>query len=201
MSAPEPRSILGGALAPGRHGAGGGAPVLIHERRLEVVQVIARRERVDACAGAVAAATGIRLRGPNRAIYRGDLVAVWIQPRNWLLLRPWTGEGTLRRAVLAACGENGSVVDQTGGKTVLRVSGRHARTALEKGCRVDLHPRAFAPGSAAVTPIAHVNVVLAQAGDAPSYDLILPSTFAETFLEWLEMSAAEFGYEIAQGNR
>ena len=28
MSAAEPRSILGEALAPGRHGAGGGAPVL-----------------------------------------------------------------------------------------------------------------------------------------------------------------------------
>jgi sarcosine oxidase subunit gamma len=52
-----------------------------------------------------------------------------------------------------------------------------------------------------VTPIAHLNVVLAQADDAPSYDLVLPSTFAESFLEWLEMSAAEFGYEIAQGNR
>lgn len=195
MSAPEPRSIL--ALVPGRHGAGGTAPVLIRERRLEVVQIVARRERVDACAGAVTSATGLRLRGPNTAVQSGDLSAVWIQPRNWLVMRPREEEGSLYRRLRAACGQEGAVIDQTSGKTVLRVSGRHARMVMEKGCRVDLHPKVFAQGSAAVTPIAHINVVLTQAGDAPDYDLILPSSFAETFLEWLEMSAAEFGYEIA----
>ncbi len=197
MSAPEPRSIVAAAMAPGRHGAGGGAPVLIRERRMEVVQIIARRERVDACAGAITSATGLRLRGPNAAVHAGEFSALWIQPRNWLVMRPWQGEGGLFRLLRAACGQNGAVVDQAGGKTILRISGRHARTVLEKGCRVDLHGSVFAPGSAAVTPIAHVNVVLTQADDQPSYDLVLPSTFAETFLEWLEMSAAEFGYEIA----
>ncbi len=197
MSAPEPRSILAATLAPGRHGAGGASPVLIRERRMEVVQVIARRERVDACAAAVTSATGIRLRGPNTAVHAGEFSAVWIQPRNWLVMRPWQSEGALFRLLRTACGEDGAVVDQTGGKVVLRISGRHARTVMEKGCRVDLHPKVFSPGSAAVTPIAHVNVVLTQAGDAPDYDLILPSSFAETFLEWLEMSAAEFGYQIA----
>lgn len=197
MSAPEPRSIFAAAIAPGSHGAGGGSPVLIRERRMEVVQVIARRERVDGFARAIAAATGIALRGPNRAVHAGDLSAVWIQPRTWLVMRPWQGEGALARMLSVACGREGVVVDQTGGKAVLRISGRHARTVLEKGCRVDLHGSVFAHGNAAVTPIAHVNVVLTQADDAPSYDLILPSSFAETFLEWLEMSAAEFGYEIA----
>jgi sarcosine oxidase subunit gamma len=197
VSAPEPRSILAHALAPGRHGAGGSSPVLIQQRRLEVVQVIARRERVEACAASVTGATGIRLRRPGKAAHAGDFSSLWIQPRSWLVLRPRLEEGGLFRLLGAACGADGAVIDQTGGKTVLRVSGRHARTALEKGCRVDLHPRVFTAGSAAVTPIAHINVVLTQAGDAPSYDLILPSSFAETFLEWLEMSAAEFGYEIA----
>ncbi|MGQ0676164.1 MAG: sarcosine oxidase subunit gamma [Rhodospirillales bacterium] len=197
MSAPEPRSVLAAVMAPGRHGAGGPHPVLIRRRRMEVVQVTARRELVDACSGAAATVAGFRLLGPNRAVYGGETAAVWIQPRTWLIMRPWREEGALYRALLAACRANGAVVDQTGGKAVLRVSGRHGRAALEKGCRVDLHPRAFKPGSAAVTPIAHINVVLAQADDAPSYDLVLPSTFAETFLEWLEMSAAEFGYEIA----
>lgn len=196
MSAPEPRSIIAHAMPRGRHGAGGEHPLQIRERRMEVVQVTAGRERVDECAGAVTAATGIRLRGPNRAIHHGDLTAVWIQPRTWLLLQPWRGEGALLRKLAPGLDGLGALVDQTGGKAVLRIAGRHARDALAKGCRVDLHPREFKPGSAAVTLIAHVNVVLAQADGAPSFDLILPSSFAESFAEWLLLSAGEFGYVI-----
>ena len=188
--------MLAHAMPRGRHGAGGAHPLSIRERRMEIVQVTAGRERVDGCTGAVTAATGVRLRGPNRAVQAGDLTAVWIQPRTWLLLQPWRGEGALLRKLAPGCRGLGALVDQTGGKAVLRVSGKCARAVLAKGCRVDLHPRAFKPGSAAVTPIAHVNVVLAQADDAPSFDLILPASFAETFVEWLLMSAGEFGYVV-----
>jgi methylglutamate dehydrogenase subunit D len=68
--------------------------------------------------------------------------------------------------------------------------------ALAKGCRVDLHPRVFGPGSAATTTIDHITVTVVQVDAVPTYDLILPGSFAEAFLDWLKLSAAEFGYEI-----
>ena len=200
MSAPEPRSVLAHAMPRGRHGAGGDHPVSIRERRVAVVQLQARKGREGDVATAIRSGLGLELPPPGRATTMGELTAIWIQPGAWLLLEPWREEGALMRKVDKACHEAAgiaaSLVDQTGGKAVLRVSGRHARAALAKGCRVDLNARVFKPGSAAVTPIAHVNVVLAQADDAPSFDLVLPSSFAGSFTEWLLKSAGEFGYVI-----
>jgi sarcosine oxidase subunit gamma len=67
---------------------------------------------------------------------------------------------------------------------------------LSRGCRVDLHPRAFGPGRAASTMIAHVGCLVHQVDDAPSYDLVVFSTFAQTFLEWLLHAAAEDGLVV-----
>jgi hypothetical protein len=42
----------------------------------------------------------------------------------------------------------------------------------------------------------HITVTIVQVDATPTYDLILPANFAEAFLDWLKMSAAEFGYEF-----
>lgn len=46
-----------------------------------------------------------------------------------------------------------SIFDQSGGRTVLRLSGPRARDVLAKGLPIDLHSRAFGPGSAATRTI------------------------------------------------
>ena len=67
---------------------------------------------------------------------------------------------------------------------------------LAKGCSLDLHPRVFKPGDAATTPIALIDCQLWQIDDTPSYDLAVPSSFAESFWSWLTASAAEYGYAV-----
>jgi sarcosine oxidase subunit gamma len=111
-------------------------------------------------------------------------------------LREASPNDALARELMAACGDAASVADQSSGKCVLRISGERARDVLAKGCRIDLHPRIFAPGRSAVTPIAHTHTVLMQVDAAPTFDLIVPSTLARDFVEWLGLSAAEFGYEV-----
>ena len=112
-----------------------------------------------------------------------------------MLTRPWIAEGSLFREVRQHAPDC-AVVDQTHGKSVLRVVGVNAPAVLAKGCRIDLHPREFGPGRTAVTPIARINAVLHQVDAAPTFDLILPATLARSFFEWLEMSAAEYGYVL-----
>lgn len=189
MSAPDRLSPFGPELVPGRHGAAGGTPVVIAERRVDIVQVMGTEATVRDIAGH-------SLPKPGRAEIAGDAMAVWIQPSGWLVIRPRGVEGALAKLLTETAGDRVAIVDQSHGRAVLRLSGAHARGVLAKGCRLDLHPRAFSAGSAGTTTIDHITVTIVQADATPTYDLVLPANFAEAFLDWLRMSAAEFGYEI-----
>ena len=74
-----------------------------------------------------------------------------------------------------------------------------ARDLLAKGVPIDLHPRAFKPGDAAQTQVAHIGVLIAQIDDAPTYELLAARSFTGSLWSWLEASALEFGLEIAGG--
>jgi heterotetrameric sarcosine oxidase gamma subunit len=196
VSAPERLSPFGPDLKPGRHGAPGGAPVSMAERKVDIVQVMAGRG-ADATAASV---VGSALPGPGKAEIDGSSMTVWIQPSGWLVIRPRGPEGALAKAMAASAGDTVAIVDQGHGRAVLRLSGAKARDVLSKGSRVDLHPRAFVAGSAATTSIDHITVTIVQVDTTPTYDLILPANFAEAFLDWLKMSAAEFGYETTNSS-
>jgi sarcosine oxidase subunit gamma len=196
VSAPDRRSPLAVALNPGRRGADGGAPVAISERRPAIGEIRAGRGREAALTAVLEARTGLALPAAGRTAAAGGKTAVWIAPGAWLVLAPFEGEGRLAGDLRTIVAGHGAVVDQTHGKAVLRIAGTAAPSVLDKGCRIDLHPRVFGPGRSAVTPIAHVNVILMQIDGVPTFELVVPATFSATFLEWLEMSAAEFGYTL-----
>jgi heterotetrameric sarcosine oxidase gamma subunit len=196
VSAPEPRSVLADVLQPGRYGAAGAEPLKISERRVSIIELLAKKGQEAALEQVVSTAFVITLPKLGWVDVVGPLAAIWIRPGAWLVTEPWGQEGYLARRFTIACFGAAAVVDQTHAKTVLRISGPPARDVLTKGCRVDLHPRAFGPGRAAATPIANIDCVLLQVDNAPTFDLLLPSTFAQACFEWLAKSAAEFGYEI-----
>lgn len=166
------------------------------ERRVALVQVQTRKNQDAATSAAISSALGLDLPGPGQASSAGEHSAVWIAPGSWLVASRLGAPGELARSITAAVGDHASVTDQTFGKAVLRLSGSQARDVLSKGCRVDLHPRVFGPGRAAVTSIAHIGCVVVQVDDAPAFDLIVPSTLAQSFFEWLLISAAEFGCDV-----
>jgi sarcosine oxidase subunit gamma len=90
-----------------------------------------------------------------------------------------------------------SISDQSGGRTVIRVSGPRARDVLAKGLPIDLDPRAFPLGSAATSVIALMGVQLWQTEDTRSYDIAMFRSVSQSFWRWLTASSAEFGYEVA----
>lgn len=196
MSAPEPMSSLSGHMQPDRFGADGGAPVQLSERRAAIVQVTGRKGKDAALRSAINGALGFDLPRPGTSAINGLTTAIWIAPETWLILRDGSQGDDLVRELAAACGDTASVVDQTWGKSIVRMSGARVRDVLAKGCRIDLHPRTFVPGKSAVTPIAHMHAILLQIDATPTFDLIVPSTLARDFVAWLRLSAAEFGYEI-----
>ena len=196
MSAPEPVSPLSAHMQLGRFGVEGDTPIQLSERRAAIAQVMGRKGQDAALRSAVAGALGLDLPHSGSSASNGSVTAIWIAPEAWLILRHGTPDEGLARELIAACAAAASISDQTWGKSIVRVSGARARDVLAKGCRIDLHPRVFGPGKSAVTPIAHIHAVLVQIDAKPTFDLIVPSTLARDFVEWLRLSTAEFGYEV-----
>ena len=62
----------------------------------------------------------------------------------------------------------------------------------------DLHPRAFKPGDAATTLVAHLPVTLWQTDDRPTYEFAVARSLAQSFWQWLSTAATEYGLEFAE---
>lgn len=200
-----PRSPLEGVLTPGRHGREAGPPgVTVTERvGLGMASVVARRGQADALAASVRDAFGLDLpTTPRRAVGR-DVAFVWSGPDQWLAV----AEGPLAESPLAEVLEAvlaerleglAAVADQGNGRALLRVHGPRARAALAKGVPIDLDPRAFRPGDAALTAASHIGLQLWQLDEAPTYEIAVARGFAASFWRWLAASSAEYGCEVTR---
>ncbi|MBI0292981.1 sarcosine oxidase subunit gamma [Streptomyces sp. PRKS01-29] len=120
----------------------------------------------------------------------GPYTIVWLGPDEWLVLSEAPIDTAEVRQALA--GDPGSVVDVSANRTTLELSGPAARQVLEKGCRLDLHPRAFGPGRAVSTTVGPVPVLLWQLDDAPTYRLLPRSSFADYLARWLIDAMREY---------
>lgn len=89
-----------------------------------------------------------------------------------------------------------SVVDQSDGYGVLRLSGPALLEVLAKGVAIDLAAPVFPAGSVAVTQIAHVGVTLWKVDEVPTIHIAVPRSYAGSFLHWLEASAAAVGLAV-----
>ncbi len=187
------RSPLIGVLVPGRSGEPSGPPgVLVHEHPPAGCAHIAAR---TGCLPALAEAMrDIGIAVPDRPAWSegGGLRAVWVGPERWLV---W-GSGDVERALRDRLGPLASISDQSDSRVVLRLSGPRVRDVLAKGLPIDLHPRAFRTGQAAVTLAAQIGVVIWQVDDAPAYDLVVARSYAGSLAEWLVGAAAEYGLLI-----
>jgi sarcosine oxidase subunit gamma len=140
--------------------------------------------------------TGLDLpMGPKRMSKNG-FALIGTAPGQWLAVAESKEARALPAMLGVALKGVATVVDQSDGKAVLRISGPRAREVLAKGCSLDLHPSVFKPGSAGTMPVALIDCVIWQVDEIPSYDLAVPASFAESFWSWLTASAAEYGYTV-----
>ena len=194
MSAPEPTHPLAAVATPGLRGAAGAAPLRVSLPRRDLVQVMPRRGTEEAFAAAMTARFGMAPPTAGQATTGGAVTALWIQPGAYMLTA--AEAGLAARATEAFAGL-AAVEDQSHGRTTITITGPAARAVLARGCRLDLHPRAFGPGRAAMTQIAHVGCLVHQRDDAPSFELTVFSTLAEPFFHWLLEAGSGDGGVIA----
>jgi sarcosine oxidase subunit gamma len=198
----RPRSALAAVATPGRFGKAGGEPgVIIVERLgLGLATVAARKGQANALKAAVADAYGVDLPDTSRAVAGPGVTFIGYGPGQWLAISESLSAESLARDLDQKLKGLASISDQSGGRTVLRISGPRARDVLAKGLPIDLDPRAFPLGSAATSTISLMGVQTWQTDDVRSYDIAMFRSVSQSFWRWLTASAAEYGYEVVTGD-
>jgi sarcosine oxidase subunit gamma len=118
---------------------------------------------------------------------------LWLGPDEFLIVTEPEREIAVAASLLSALrGRRAAVIDISDSRTIIALSGVHARDVLAKGCGIDLHPRSFAPGQCTQTSLAKARVALYQLDDAPTYHILVERSHAEYLWLWLADAAAEF---------
>jgi heterotetrameric sarcosine oxidase gamma subunit len=192
-------SALAGITVPGRFGKPDGEPgVVIGELSGLGLATVASRKGQDAALKAAALqAYGVQLPESSRVAQGSAVTFIGYGPGQWLAVSATLAHEALAGDLSQRLAGLASISDQSGGRTVLRVSGPRARDVLAKGLPVDLDPRAFPLGSAATSVIGHMGVQLWQLDNTRSYNIAIFRSLSQSFWRWLTSSAAEFGYEVA----
>jgi methylglutamate dehydrogenase subunit D len=197
-SALQSKSALDGLAVPGRYGRSSGEPgVVISERLgLGLATMASRKGKAEALKEAAASAYGVQVPSDSRVVQGPHVSFVGYGPGQWLAVSESLANEALARDLAGKLQGLASISDQSGGRTVLRISGPKAREVLAKGLPIDLDPRAFPLGSAATSAISHMGVQLWQSDGTRSYDVAIFRSVSASFWRWLTASAAEFGYVV-----
>lgn len=192
------RTAFGTFVQAGRHGVmHGPAGVAAVERSgYALAGVIARKGKSVDVAAAIRSAFGIDVPTTPLIVRLGDVGLVWSGPDQWLAIGEGARAATLVADLAGALAGLAAVVEQTDGRGILKVTGPRIRDALAKGFTIDLHPRAFRKGDAAITIVSYIGVQIWQVDDAPTYEIAVPRGFAGSFWHWFEDAAAEYGLDV-----
>jgi sarcosine oxidase, subunit gamma len=132
---------------------------------------------------------------------QNSVTALWLGPDQWLVTCPASDVvffiSTLREALEEVYH---ALTDVTDGRVALRLAGPNARDVLEKGCPLDLHPRAFPVGRCAQSLLAKASVLIHLVDDdpraGPSFDVYVPRSFSHYVFAWLEDAGMEYGVQV-----
>jgi heterotetrameric sarcosine oxidase gamma subunit len=193
-----PRSALAGLAEIGRQETPSGAiGVFVSERtNLTLASVVALRNSSGALARRVHEVFGFEPPPEPRYIGRGEIAFAWTGPAQWLAIGAGVQGDALVARLRAELSSLASISDQTDGRAVIRLRGPDVRSLLAKGLPIDLHPRAFAPGRAAVTVLGQVGLYIWQVDAQPTYDLAVPRSYAAYVWRWIVDAGAQFGLSV-----
>jgi sarcosine oxidase, subunit gamma len=141
----------------------------------------------------VAEALGAGLPASNAWVPASGAHILWQAHDEWLVMAADGEEerlGSLLRGALA--GVHSAVTDVTDLLVAFELSGPRARDVLQKGCAVDLHPRAFAANACVQTALARVRVTLRALNAARDFEVLVERSFADYLSRWLTDAAAEY---------
>lgn len=159
---------------------------------LTIAGLAAFRDTSDALAQAIVQAFGTALPLAGKRVSGNGVWLQWAGADQWHVLAQCQGHRDLEQELKPLVGALAAVVDHSDARAVFTISGRHARDVLAKGLPIDLDERAFATGDVAITHANHIGITIACLDEAPTFEVTLYRSYAESFAEWLRHAAAEF---------
>jgi sarcosine oxidase subunit gamma len=152
--------------------------VSVSRREASIAEILAFRGGEHAVIAAIAAETGVEPpRGPGAVFAEGAAILA-LRPGVWWI---FDAPDASRARLAASLEGRAALVDQSGGRVVFDLSGGGVDALLARGCALDLDR--FGPGSAAVTSIGQIGVVLWR-GPAATH-LAAPRSMAGSFAQWI----------------
>ncbi len=192
------RSGLEQSLEPATRGEQAGEPGVMAALRtdLALAYVLARNGKAEELQQGVQDRFGLSLpMAAQRAEKSGNvsldsLNFMWAGPGRWLAGTSAQTAASLEAMLRRELAGVASVINQTDGRCVFRLSGPRTRGVLAQGLPIDLDPRVFGPGDTALTAVGHINVHFWQVDPTPTYEFAVPRSFAASFCEWLIAASA-----------
>ncbi|MGO2112467.1 MAG: sarcosine oxidase subunit gamma family protein, partial [Pseudoclavibacter sp.] len=109
---------------------------------------------------------------------------LWLGPDEFVHYEPEPRTDLVALSAAIAAHPAADAIDVSANRTTIELLGPGARAVLAKGCALDLHDRAMPAGSAFVTEVGRIPVVLWRT--EPERYLLLPrASFAEHLVRWL----------------
>jgi len=151
----------------------------------------------------VAEVLGVELPLEPGLCHHNDSINIyWLGPNEWCVIALGGDAGAIEAALREKLSGHISIVDISGGQTVINLRGSGVETVLKKATVYDfLSMPAAKPGQRSVghSTFAKASAVISNRCDG-SYDLVIRRSFADYIAQWLLDAGAEFGCRI-EGDR
>lgn len=172
------------------------AGVLLRERRFRGHLHLRGRPKDTGLAEAVASQLSLELpEHPLTLACSESFSLQWLSPDEWLLVTPLGDAFRIAQGLRAACTGWVSVVDVSGGQTLVELSGAQARDVLMKSTPYDVDDRTFPPGKAVTTVFAKTLAGIRRP-DTERWELVLRRSYADYLWRWLLDAGAEYGVSV-----
>lgn len=169
--------------------------VTLAEMELTGLLVLRANASRDALSEALRKVAGIALPDTLASTEAGAYCARWMAPDEWLLSCPNIESFDIEKSLRAAVDGHLAIVNNTGGYSVMRLSGPDARNVLKKSTVYDVSPENFQPGKVVNTTLAKAQVALRALPDE-AFELIVRRSFADYVWLWLQRAGTEYNMQF-----
>ena len=138
---------------------------------------------------------GVELPSTLQSNSKGNVVVRWLAPDEWLITVPGEQTFAMESALRNRLSGHYSLVNVSGGQTLLVLSGPNAVDVLRKSCHYDVHKSSFPVGKVVGTTFAKSQCVIRRVAEQ-EWELVIRRSFADYLGAWIQDAAQEYGFAV-----